>query len=380
MRRISLLLLAVALVLPTQSLFAKAKPQIAAKAPAETPLVPEGFAGWTRAGAGKEGKNPTAIDGANASVLKEFGLARWATAEYTRGGEKLDVKALSFEDASGAYGAFTYYTRPGMALESIGQRAAFDGKRVLFWNGTTVVDATLPTVTAMSAAELRELAEALPKARGNAGVAPSLQRYLPAANQQKNAVRYALGAESYTRGGGVLPAGMIDFNRGAETVTAQYSSRDGDGVLTLIEYPTPQLAAEKLKALSDFVSTGNQPERPWTQAMVESNRTALLLRRSGPIVIVTSGGFSSVEAQRLLNSVNYQADVVWNNPHGYFSDASKTARLFLSIFALIGLLAGTAIILGVFFGGGRAVYRRMRGKPVSTLEENQFIRLNIPGK
>jgi hypothetical protein len=95
---------------------------------------------------------------------------------------------------------------------------------------------------------------------------------------------------------------------------------------------------------------------------------------------VTSGGFSSEESKRLLNSVNYQADVVWNNPRGYYSDESRTARLFLGIFALVGLLAGTAIVTGIFFGGGRALYRRMRGKPVSTLEENQFIRLNIRGE
>jgi hypothetical protein len=377
MRRLSLLLLSVAMALPTPSLFAKPKTPPAV---VEAPLLPGDFAGWSRAGAGKQGKAAGAIDEANSKVLQELGLTRWTTAQYKRGDEKLDIKALGFGDASGSYGAFTYYTRPGMAPESIGRQGAFDGNHVLFWNGTTVVDAQFSAISAMSAAELRELAAALPQAKGNTAVPPGLPRYLPAADQEKSAVRYALGPESYTRGGGVLPPALIDFSRGAETVTAQYSSRDGDGVVTLIEYPTPQLAIERQKAVSDFLSAGNQAQHPWPDALVQSNQTALLVRRSGPIVIVTSGGFSSEEAKKLLNSVNYQADVVWNNPHGYYSDESRTARLFLGIFALVGLLTGAAIVLGVFFGGGRALYRKLRGKPLSSLEDNQFIQLNIPGK
>jgi hypothetical protein len=377
MRRLSLLLL-FTLALPAPLLHAKPKAETSAVA--EAPLLPGNFAGWTAAAPGKQGKDAGAIDNANAKVLQEFGLTRWSTAQFSRGGEKLDVKALDFADASGAYGAFTYYTRAGMAPESIGQQGAFDGDRVLFWNGTTVVDAKFSAITAMSAAELRELADALPRPRGNGSVPPSLPKYLHGLDQQKSTVRYALGAEGYARGGGVLPATLVDFSRGAEAVTAQYSSRDGDGVLTLLEYPTPQLAAERQRAIADFLKAGNSSEHPWTDALTQSNATALLVRRSGPIVIVTSGGFSSEESKRLLNSVNYQADVVWNNPRGYYSDESRTARLFLGIFALVGLLAGTAIVTGIFFGGGRALYRRMRGKPVSTLEENQFIRLNIRGE
>ena len=77
-------------------------------------------------------------------------------------------------------------------------------------------------------------------------------------------------------------------------------------------------------------------------------------------------------------TVNYQADVVWNNPQGYISDGSKVARLILGIFALTGILGGAAILLGLFLGGGRALYRVLRGKPASAFqEETEFIRLNL---
>ena len=59
-------------------------------------------------------------DSANAALLKEYGFTDFESGTYTRDdGRKLDLKAIRFADASGAYGAFTYYKMPQMLKESI---------------------------------------------------------------------------------------------------------------------------------------------------------------------------------------------------------------------------------------------------------------------
>jgi hypothetical protein len=45
------------------------------------------------------------------------------------------------------------------------------------------------------------------------------------------------------------------------------------------------------------------------------------------------------------------------------------------VLVLIGCAA--AILLGFFLGGGRALYRIARGKPVSSVFDEEFIRLNL---
>jgi hypothetical protein len=310
-------------------------------------------------------------------VLKEDGFSQFSAATYTRADSTLKVRVIGFQDATGAYAAYTFYRRPGMLKEDVGAGAAWDGSRLLFWQGALVVDATFDRVTAMSAAELRELAGNLPKVAGSAGVAPTLPRYLPSDSLQPLTTRYALGPAGYARSGGVLPAALIDFDRGAEVLTAQYSGRDGDGALTLINYPTPQLAAERQRAIDAFLRAGNSPAAAWPAPLAESSVTALLSRRSGPLLAVTSGAFPANDARRLIGQVNYTADVTWNNPKGYISEVSKTARLLLGIAMLTGLLCGTAVIVGLFLGGGRAAYRLIRGKPVSTLQESEFISLHL---
>ena len=350
----------------------------AAVTPALPPSLPSDFAGWTMVGPVQSKTNPEAADAANASILKEYGFQQFTTAHYTNADNKLSIRAIRFQDASGAFGAFTFYRRPGSVTQEIGRSAAWDGSHVLFWNGATLVDGTLDHVTPMTASELRELAKDIPQPVGSANVPPPLPGYLPRTDLDQALTQYSLGPEAYVRNGGVLPAALIDFGpSSAEAVTAHYSERYGDGQLTLLMYPTPQLAAARQRDIEAFIKAGNA-QGGWPQALAESHPDSLLTRRSGPIVAIVTGELPTATAHKLINQVNYQADVVWNNPKGYISDGSKVARLILGIFTLTGVLGGAALLLGLFLGGGRAMYRVLRGKDASRFqEETEFIRLNL---
>lgn len=345
--------------------------------PAPSPLLPTDFAGWHEAAAPQRSTAPEAADQANAAVLREYGFTEFASANYTQPDGKLSVRAIRFADATGAYGAFTFYRRPGMQKEDIGNEGAFDGAHVLFWTGATLVDATFDHLTAMSASQLRELADDLPKIGGPSSVAPPLPKYLPPAALDRNTIRYALGPVGYMRSGGVLPPAVINFDREAEVVTADYAGQNGNGTLTLLMYPTPQMAIHQQQAVQSLLATGKTPQAAWPQPLADSNPASLLVRRSGPIVAIASGNFSVSEAHKLLNGINYSADITWNHPEGYVSEASKTARLLLGIAYLTGILGAAAIILGLFFGGGRAIVRRLRGKPPSALNDEDFISLKL---
>src|SRR5271170_6002188 len=197
------------------------------KVPGSPPILPSDFAGWHLAAPAISSAVPEAADSANADLLKEDGFEQFASATYSRNGDKLSVRAMRFGDASGAYAAYTFYRRPGLPKQEVGYGGIFDGTRVLFWQSAIVVDATFDHLTGMSAAELRELASYLPKTSGGAGIPPPLPGYLPQAGLDPQSTRYALGPIGYVRGGGLLPPSLIDFNRGAEVITAQYSIRDG---------------------------------------------------------------------------------------------------------------------------------------------------------
>lgn len=341
------------------------------------PLLPDSFAGYELQGKLDKTTEPGVVDAGNAQVLVEDGFRDFASGIYKNNVTTVTVRAMRFVDASGAYAAYTFYRIPGMAPEDIGQGGAANGNRVLFWNGAVVVDANFDRLTAMSAAALRELAVKVPKVGGSAGVLPSLPGFLPRTNIEPTHTRYSLGPESYTRSGGVLPPALVDFNKSPEVLSGGFNLQSGEGTLTIIEYPTPQIAAERERAIAAYLKTGNQPQQPFTEALENSNTQALATRRSGPLVAVTSGGFDASDAHKLLDKVNYEASVTWNNPAGYVPETTKAARLLVNVVTFCLITCGATFLLGIFLGGGRVLYRMVRGKSASSVEEMEFIKLDL---
>src|SRR5271167_2240937 len=201
--------------------FAAEPPAPVAVSPAPTsgsavPVLPSEFAGWQVKGAVAKSSDPAVADATSAPVLKEYGFQRLEKAAYTRDdGRNLTIKAALFEDASGAYGAFTYYLSEEMGAETIGAQAAFLNNRVLFYQGNVLVDAVFDKLSVMSASQLRQLAGLLPQVEGNKGNPPSLPTHLPThlANTalEKNTTKYILGPVTLDRLGSPLPAAMVDF-------------------------------------------------------------------------------------------------------------------------------------------------------------------------
>ncbi len=157
----------------------------------------------------------------------------------------------------------------------------------------------------------------------------------------------------------------IDFNTGAEVVVAHYVN---GAMLTLVEYPTPQMASAQLAIFAKSLNLTEQPD-----GMLTGDNLAA--GRSGVLVALVSG-VPAAQGKKLAQQVHYDMQVTENDPHGYVSDAWRAAHLYLGIFALAGILCAASVILGLFFGGARAISRVLRGKSASSVEDIEFISLD----
>jgi hypothetical protein len=354
-----------------------AKPTIGTGAPAvQSPLLSDGFAGWIAAEKPKAVADPTALDTTNVAALKEYGCTGGMVASYERSGETLTVKALSFHDASGAYGAYSFYRQNGWPKADIGTGGASDKNHVLFWKGNTVVDATFSHVGPMSAGELRELAKNLPMPQGNRALNPPILAALPQGSMDKQTMHFAQGPTGYSGSGGVLPPELVGFDKDAEAVTANYSLSSGPAVLTLIDYPTPQIAEAQEQRIRDYVKAGKGAQPTSTKALQDSDQASLEVIRSGPIVALVSGDAIPDESHKLIAQVHYSAELT-SMPQPHESEVSKTSRFLMGVASLVIVGCSAAILLGLFLGGGRALYRLARGRPVSSMYEAEFIRLHL---
>ncbi|HXE89751.1 MAG TPA: DUF6599 family protein [Terriglobales bacterium] len=327
------------------------------------PLLPDSFAGWQKQAPSQKSTQAQIADPTQPALLAEFGFTDFESARYVRGDRSFDVRAARFRDSSGAYGAFTFYRPPEMQEEQLGDMGGSVDRHVLFYRGNILVTAVLDRLTAMSAAELRALADALPQGTSREGTqAPSLPAYLPHTGAVRNSGRYILGPAGLATSGLPLPAESLDFSSNPEIALARYQTTGGEAMLAVISYPTPQIAAARLKTLEAFGAS-----RPDLR---------LNTRRSGPLVAVVSG-VTPGDAQPLLAAVNYDADITWNE-NTFLSPRDNIGNLLLAIFVLIGFILLFALVAGVAFGGVRIFVKRLfPGRVFDRPQEMEIIRLNL---
>jgi len=353
------------------AVFAAAVPD-ASPAPA---ILPQQFAAWQIQGAAQTSKNPAAADPTNASLLKEYGFADFAGATYkSDDGRTLKIRAARFADASGAFGAYTFYLQPGMAREEIGDQGASLNQRVLFYRGHILVDAVFSQLSAMSAASLRELAGMLPRPGGNAGNLPPILAFMPHHGYQANTEKYAEGPLALGAIESPLPADLVDFTTNPEVALGQYTTPSGAATLLLIEYPTPALAASRLRSI-DGAHHAAQP-----QAGVSAVESVgpFFDKRTGPIVAIVAGPLSESDARTLLGAVNYEASVTWNE-NTYFDKKDNIANLLVNIILLCIIVCAISLAAGVAFGGARVLLRRYLSGHLfgGGEEQTEFIALHL---
>jgi hypothetical protein len=337
-------------------------------------ILPQQFGGWQMQGSARTSNDPAVADSTNAGVLKEYRFSDLATATYTRDdGRTLKIRAARFADASGAFGAYTFYLHPDMTKEDVGDQAASIGDRVLFYRGHVLVDAQFSRESPMSGAELRELAGTLPRPGGNSGNLPSFIEFFPRRDYIALTQKYAMGPTALAALDSPVPADLVDFGASAEVSLARYNTPCGEATLMLISYPTPQLAAEHRRRINASHQLA-QTQTGESQILCSGD---FCDKRTGPIVAVATGGISDSDAKALLGRVNYEATVTWNTP----SDNAQVHDLYmliLNIVILCAILAGLAIIAGVAFGGFRILMKRLYpDKVFDRPEQMEFISLHL---
>lgn len=340
------------------------------------PILPRQFAGWQVQGAPLASKDVNSADPTNAALLKEYGFTDFESANYKADdGRTLKIRAARFVDASGAFGAYSFYLQPEMAREEIGDQGASLNQRVLFYHGHILVDAIFSQLSVMSAAGLRELAGALPRPGGNAANLPPILAFMPHHGYAANTEKYAEGPLALGAIESPLPADLVDFSSSPEVVLGQYSTPSGPATLMLIEYPTPALAAEHLRR----IDAAHHAAQPQAGISAVENVGPFFDKRTGPIVAIAAGPLSQSDAQTLLGAVNYDASVTWNE-NTYFDKKNNIANLLVNIIILCIIVGALSLAAGVAFGGARILLRRLFPGPVfGRPDQTEFISLDLQG-
>jgi uncharacterized protein DUF6599 len=256
-------------------------------------------------------------------------------------------------DPSAAYGWFTLernINQPGFVSLPYGTEAFRVGNRSSFWQSKYVVSLEGSESASESAARL--ISENI----FGRSKKPPVSSLLPPANLVQGSDKYIVEGSGMGPGSEVNPE-EFGFEDSVEVATADYLIDGKIAHLFLLLYPTQQIA-KKYGDQWDGKNSGD----------------AAFRKRIGAILALVRGTKDPAVAKSILDGVNYETQVTWNEPRPDIS----LRDVILTIFSFIGIALIFTVVIGLSFGGFRVFVKgRYPGMIFDRPEEMEIIQLKL---
>jgi hypothetical protein len=357
--RFTLYFLAAALCAAAPAAFAQQHPQI----------LPQQFGKWV---VGDGPADEPKLVAPNSPLFQEAGQSAVELERYTDGKQWLRVWLQEFRDSSGAYQAYTSTLNPRLSASTVAPLTAVGDDQLVALVGNRVVK--IVWIRNASDADLKLLLDSV-KDRADRTPLPPVRSYLPEERMIQGTQRYALGPAGFnaaltslneSKFAAITPE--IGFTSGAEAMLASYQSeRNKTQDLLIIDYPTPQLAEQRLHHIQSVISAN--------AALAD-----VTVQRKTSLLSLVLSPASPQEAAKLREGIQYQMQVTWSEPSQTLTDP-PWLLVVKNIF--VGTLAfcGVAIVMGIAFGGVRVITKKFfPGKVFDRPEDMEVLQLGLSGK
>jgi hypothetical protein len=268
------------------------------------------------------------------ALYDEYGLESTEAAEYAAPDQKhFSASGWRLHDSTGALALFQSRRPPGAVAADFAPLAVKTSDGIIFAFGNYVFQFT---GAYPDPASLTPFYQQLPKVENSP--LPALTSILPAEGLLANSERYILGPVSLQRFEPSIPPSVAAFHLGAEGQSGKYQTSKGLLSLILFSYPTPSIARQ--------------------QAAEFQKIPGAMVKRTGPLVVVSLQPPDADAAERLLAKINYQASVTVNEKPPV-NEIKGFAWAILNMFFLAGIILVICIMGGVGFAGYRILSRKM---------------------
>ncbi len=296
----------------------------------------------------------------DSELRAEYGLERlfsrhYAPAAGAGGKRRLTVEIFAFRHPEGAFGLLTAnrILRAGKSPGNV--------DREEFHHGNYLVSLSSSDSGIVRQTEIQQSIRTYLGSTGNAP--PVLIAHLPASGRVENSELYGAGSRALSLDPVFASlAGILDFTGLPEIAAANYVNGSGRLRLLIVEYFTPQSAADNLvTAQKDLESRS------------PSEQQGIIIRRIGNYLAIAANVSDRAGAESLLNQVRYEQKVYWAGrklsdiPYEFrppdpaaIRESIKTGTIIVQSLMLVGLMLLLTLLIGVLVGGVFFYWRRYR--------------------
>ena len=289
-------------------------------------------------------------------LVSDVGFVRYERADYS-GASPLSVEIFTLLDSAAAYSLLTLLGENPVQPGPPGDAFAAGNDGFLFARSRIFVR----ILGKDGSGAPRELLEKSATVIGSktdrlsGGARPGLIEYFPPDGYDASSLRYFPSRDAYNTWTGGKAPDYINMDYDVEIATARYLAGNRRGTVSMLKFPTPELAEEYYDELAALVAT-------------LPNGLSIYARRAGPLVACLEGDFDPVSAGRLLSGVKFSYSLHWIDENG-----GNGGRVVWGIPSVILLTVANslilclvitifAVLLGLALGTGNFALRQYRDK------------------
>ena len=309
---------------------------------------------------------PSRLTGiADGRLISAVGFEKYAQRIYSVGKSgEVSVAVITLMDFRASYSLLTLCGASKLREGPPGDAFSQSSSSIRFFQASYWV-----RIDGRNASEdlLRRVAVSISNRLGPRGQKPpSLTIHLPATGYDASSLRYFPGLKSFESYSGSQAFSSLKLNLDAEIVQARYVLDTQIGILTLLNFPTPEVSEDYF---ADF-SASPFPEKDGDK---------IYLKRAGPLVAILKGRMDPGSADKILHSISHSYSVRW------IFEKPKKARVLWGVPVRILHTVVNSIlfvillcVLAILAGAGAALFRFVRKRRLNDQDgQGQTNRLRL---
>jgi len=304
----------------------------------------------------------------NGQLIADVGFKDYAQQEYAvRDSGRVLIEIVTLIDYRAAFSLLSLLRSSNIHEDAFGDAYTVMPGNILFCHGKRWVRIYGPNI---SEALLRRIATSVSNRMGvPRRKFPSLISYLPEDGLQPDSLKYFPGIKTFETFHSSSSEGSLAHRFEMEIARAHYTGVNVSGKLSLLKFPTTDLAEDYFSYLSspEFDATGDRT----------------FFNMSGPLLSVLEGSFHSKVARKILDSIQYGYSVQWirdNQAQHTIVWGIPVHILNVTVYSffLVLMLCTFSILTGGVFGSLRLLLRRFVPKnPLDNPERTEITRLKL---
>ena len=280
-------------------------------------------------------------------LFADVGFEQYAKRTYILvTGGTLSIEVVTLKDSKAAYSLLTLLGHSSVASGPPGEFYSSTDNDLIFVRGYF-----LARLQGKAAPDLvKRIATSVSNRIGQRETAlPSLIGHFPKGGYDPSSIRYFLGPRSYEAFYTAKSGSHLNFEPGMEIAQARYTLNNQTGMLSLISFPTHEMAEGFQESM----------EAPGSNAGYK-----LYVKRAGPLVGLLEGSFDPGTADSLLSSIRFTYAIKWiynkdnRNAGTIWGVPMPILHTVVRSIALVALLCLFSIAAGAGFAFFRVWLRR----------------------